>query len=164
MKHLVFLVVFVAFYILTTTAYAAEFMSQTDAGKGRTYSPAVVTEGGRTIWLSGETAITDLNGKDIKGDFEAQVRTIFALMEKTLKQAGGSLKNVVATTTFITDPRNGPILSKVRADIYPDGNFPASAMITVSNLAVPGMLIEIQGVAVINDKCSKTNPCLDRQK
>lgn len=164
MKRLIILVVFASINILTTKAFAAEFMSQTDAGKGRSYSPAVVTEGGRTIWLSGETAITDLNGKDIKGDFEAQVRTIFALMEKTLKQAGGSLKNVVATTTFITDPRNGPILSKVRADIYPDGNFPASAMITVSNLAVPGMLIEIQGVAVINDKCSKTNPCLDRQK
>ena len=105
MKRLVFLVVFVSFYILTTTAYAAEFMSQTDVGKGRTYSPAVVTEGGRTIWLSGETAITDLNGKDIKGDFESQVRTIFALMEKTLKQASGSLKNIVTTTTFITDPR-----------------------------------------------------------
>jgi enamine deaminase RidA (YjgF/YER057c/UK114 family) len=45
--------------------------------------------------------------------------------------------------------------------MFPDGNFPSSAMITVSNLAVPGMLIEIQGVAVINDKCSKSNPCID---
>ena len=162
MNRLEFLVVFVSFCILTNIAFAAEFMSQTDAGKGRTYSPAVVTDGGRTIWLSGETAITDLNGKDIKGDFEAQVRTIFALMEKTLKQVGGSLKDIVTTTTFITDPRNGPILSKVRVDMFPDGKFPASAMITVSNLAVSGMLIEIQGVAVINDKCSKSKPCIDR--
>ncbi len=162
MKRLIILLVIAFIDILTTTAYAAEYMNQTEAGKGRTYSPAVVTEGGRIIWLSGETAITDLNGKDIKGDFEAQVRTIFALMEKTLKHAGGSLKDIVTTTSFITDPRNGPALSKVREDIFPDGNFPSSAMITVSNLAVPGMLIEIQGVAVINDKCSKKNPCINQ--
>jgi enamine deaminase RidA (YjgF/YER057c/UK114 family) len=162
MRRLIVLATFAFIHLLTTAAYAVEFMPQTDAGKGRSYSPAVVTEGGRTIWLSGETAITDLNGKDIKGDFEAQVRTIFALIEKPLKFAGGSLKDIVTTTTFITDPRNGPTLSKVRADLFPEGNFPASAMITVSNLAVPGMLIEIQGVAVINDKCSKANSCINR--
>ena len=69
MKRLIILLVIAFIDILTTTAYAAEYMNQTEAGKGRTYSPAVVTEGGRIIWLSGETAITDLNGKDIKGDF-----------------------------------------------------------------------------------------------
>jgi 2-iminobutanoate/2-iminopropanoate deaminase len=37
----------------------------------------------------------------------------------------------------------------LRKDFFPGGNYPASALITVSNFARPGMLIEIQGVAVI---------------
>ena len=37
----------------------------------------------------------------------------------------------------------------MRAGFFPGGNYPASALITVSNFARPGMLIEIQGVAVI---------------
>ncbi|MBW4656962.1 MAG: RidA family protein [Kaiparowitsia implicata GSE-PSE-MK54-09C] len=141
---------------------AAEYMEQSERIRGRSYSPAVVTQGGRTVWLAGETTLTDLDGKDIKGDFEAQTRTVFALIDQTLKRAGGSLKDVVSMTVFLTDPRNGATFAKVRSEMFPDKNFPASAQITVSNLAVPGMQIEIQAVAVIGDTCSKTAPCLPR--
>jgi 2-iminobutanoate/2-iminopropanoate deaminase len=37
-----------------------------------------------------------------------------------------------------------------------------NALITASNFAVPGMLIEIQGVTVIGDKCSNASPCSPR--
>jgi len=50
----------------------------------------------------------------------------------------------------------------MRREIFPDGNYPGSALITVSNFAVPGMMIEIQGIAVIGDRCSKANPCSPR--
>lgn len=143
-------------------AGAADYLEHGERTKGRSYSPAVVTEGGRTVWLAGETTTTDLNGKDIKGDFEAQTRTIFALLEQTLKRAGGSLKDIVSITAYLTDARNGATFSKVRTEMFPDRNFPASAQITVSGLAVPGMQIEIHAVAVIGDKCSKANPCIPR--
>jgi 2-iminobutanoate/2-iminopropanoate deaminase len=146
----------------TIAAHAADYMEQGERIKGRSYSPAVVTEGGRIVWLAGETTTTDASGKDIKGDFEAQTRTVFALIEQTLKRAGGSLKDVVTMTAFMTDVRNGATFAKVRTEMFPDRNFPASAQITVSNLAVPGMLIEIQAVAVISDKCSKASPCIPR--
>ena len=45
--------------------------------------------------------------------------------------------------------RNGDRFIELRKGQFPDGNFPASALITVSHFARPGMLIEIQGVAVI---------------
>jgi enamine deaminase RidA (YjgF/YER057c/UK114 family) len=143
-------------------AHAAEHMEQSERIRGRSYSPAVVTEGGRIVWLAGDTALTDLNGKDIRGDFEAQARTVFALIDQTLKRAGGSLKDVVTMTVYLTDPRNGATFAKVRSEMFPDRNFPASAQITVSNLAVPGMQIEIQAVAVIGDRCSKANPCIPK--
>ena len=52
-------------------------------------------------------------------------------------------------TVFITDPRFGDKFVELRGGFFPDGNFPASALITIAHLARPGMLIEIQGVAVV---------------
>ena len=127
----------------------AIYMEKSDQQKSRAYSPAVITQGGKIVWLAGQTATRDESGNDISGNFEAQVRTIFSLLDKTLKKAGGSLASMVTMTVFITDPRLGERFVEMRAGFFPDGNFPASALITVSNFARPGMLIEIQGVAVI---------------
>ena len=141
----------------------ADFLEQSDRVKGRSYHEAVVTEGGRVVWLAGHTTTTDLDGKDIKGDFEAQARTVFALLDQTLKRTGGGLKDIVSMTVYLTDARNGQAFAKVRTEMFPDKNFPASAQITVSQLAVPGMQIEIQAIAVIGDKCSKASPCIPRR-
>src|SRR3954462_3832977 len=117
--------------------------------KSRAFSPAVITEGGRIVWLAGQTTTTDLDGKDISGKFDEQVRTVFALMNRTLERAGASLANLVTMTVFINDPRHGDRFVELRKGFFPDGNYPASALITVSHFARSGMLIEIQGVAVI---------------
>lgn len=134
-------------------ALATEHLPGTEQTRARAYSPAVVTEGGRTVWLAGQTTLQDLDGQPIAGNFEAQARTIFALLDRTLKRTGGSLKDMVTMTVFINDPRHGDAFVKIRGEMFPDGKFPASALITVSNFARPGMLIEIQGVAVIGDRC-----------
>ena len=119
--------------------------------KERAYTPAVVTRGGRIIWLAGQTTLQDANGKSLLGDFQGQARAAFALIDGTLKRSGGSLRNLVTMTVFITDPRYGDEFVKLRHDMFPDGKFPASALITISGLAQPGLLIEIQGIAVIPD-------------
>jgi 2-iminobutanoate/2-iminopropanoate deaminase len=72
-------------------------------------------------------------------------------LDSTLKRSGGSPQNLVTMTVFITDSRYGDQFVKIRHDMFPDGKFPASALMTVAGLAQPGMLIEIQGVAVIGD-------------
>ena len=66
----------------------------------------MVTQAGKTVWLAGQTATEDLNHKSIAGDFDAQVRTVFALLDQTLKRAGGSLRDVVIMSVFINDQRN----------------------------------------------------------
>jgi enamine deaminase RidA (YjgF/YER057c/UK114 family) len=130
-------------------AAQVEHLEGTDTQKSRAYSPAVITQGGRTIWLAGQTTTVDEAGKDISGNFEAQARTVFALMDRTLKRAGGSLANLVTMTVFITDPRYGDPFVKIRSGFFRDGRYPASALITVTAFARPGILIEIQGVAVV---------------
>jgi 2-iminobutanoate/2-iminopropanoate deaminase len=125
------------------------YLEPNERQKARAYSPAVVTEGGRIAWLAGQTATTDANGKDISGHFEAQTRRVFALMDETLRRAGGTLADLVTMTVFIEDPRHGDRFVELRREFFPDGKFPGSALITVSNFARPGIEIEIQGIAVI---------------
>jgi 2-iminobutanoate/2-iminopropanoate deaminase len=126
-----------------------EYLEGTEWQKTRSFSPAVITEGGRTVWLAGQTTVVDLEGRDITGDFEAQARTIFKLIDRTLERAGGALENLVTMTVFINDPRNGDRFVQIRNEHFPDGRYPGSALVTVSNFARPGCVIEIQGIAVI---------------
>jgi 2-iminobutanoate/2-iminopropanoate deaminase len=134
-----------------TSSPSVRYLETNVFQKERAFSPAVITRGGRTIWLAGQTATEDLKGKSLLGDFPGQAKTIFALMDSTLKRSGGSLQNFVTMTVFITDARYGDQFVKLRHEMFPDGKFPASALITVSGLAQPGMLIEIQGVAVVGE-------------
>jgi 2-iminobutanoate/2-iminopropanoate deaminase len=130
---------------------SVQYLDGTATQKERAFSPAVITRGGRIIWLAGQTTTADLNGKSLVGDFLGQARADFALMDRTLQRSGGNLRNLVTMTVFINDPRNGDQFVKLRREMFPDGKFPASALITVSNFAQPGILIEIQGVAVIGE-------------
>jgi 2-iminobutanoate/2-iminopropanoate deaminase len=127
-----------------------EYLEGSDFQKSRAFSPAVITQGGKTVWLAGQTTSRDEAGKDISGNFDAQVTAVFSLIDKTLKRVGGSLADMVTMTVFINDPRYGDRFVESRKQVFPDGNYPASALITVSHFARPGILIEIQGVAVID--------------
>ena len=130
---------------------SVEYLEGNSYEKMRAFSPGVVTRGGKIVWVAGQTATQDANGKSLMGDFQGQARTAFAQIDGILKRSGGSLHNLVSMTVFINDPRYGDQFVKLRHDMFPDGKFPGSALITVSNFAQPGILIEIQSVAVIPD-------------
>jgi 2-iminobutanoate/2-iminopropanoate deaminase len=114
----------------------------------RAYSPAVITEGGRTIWLAGHTGAADDAGKSLAGDFDAQCRQTFRNIEKTLAEAGAKLSDLVTMTVSVIDARYTTRMTELRAEIL-GKDFPASAAITVAGFAQPEMMIEIQAVAVI---------------
>jgi 2-iminobutanoate/2-iminopropanoate deaminase len=119
-----------------------------EASERSGYSQAVVTQGGRTVWLAGMTGAADQSGKLLAGDFDAQVRETFAFIERTLAQADAKLSDLVTMTVFLTDARNHPRMTAIRREIL-GKDFPASASISISHLANPNALIEIQGVAVV---------------
>jgi 2-iminobutanoate/2-iminopropanoate deaminase len=126
------------------------YLEGTETQQQRAYSPAVVTQGGRTVWLAGHTATQDAEGRDISYNFEAQVRQVFRDLDNTLHRAGGSLADMVTMTVFILDSRLGTRFTEMRSETFADGKYPASALITVSSFARPGIVIEIQGIAVID--------------
>ena len=120
-----------------------------DAAQARAYSQAVVTQAGRIVWLAGQVAAADAAGRSLAGDFDGQVREVFARLGQTLAEAGGALGDMATMTVFITDARFGDRFTQLRKEIFGD-NFPASALITVAGLARPELLVEVQGIAVIS--------------
>ena len=116
--------------------------------QARGYSQAVVTEGGRVVWLAGQVAGEDSSGRSLAADFDGQVREVFARLGRTLEEAGGRLSDMVTMTVFITDARLGDRFTQLRCEIFGD-NYPASALITIAGLARPEMLVEVQGIAVV---------------
>lgn len=125
-----------------------EFL-KTDFAQGNAYSQAVITQGGRTVWLAGQTAPpADANGKSLAGDFDGQVRAIFAALTKTLERTGGKLSDIVNMTVFMVDDRFDRRFLEIRKETFGD-NFPASALINVHSLAAPTAMLEIQAQAVI---------------
>src|SRR5438552_13285064 len=145
--------------LVSSATQAAEYMEKTPFQLSRAFSPGVITSGGMIVWVAGQTATLDSQGNNIASNFEAQVKQVFAQIDGVLKRAGGSLDNVVSMTVFIKESRYGDRFVEMRKDFFNNGNYPGSALITVTNFARPGIEIEIQAVGVVADACSNDNPC-----
>lgn len=110
-----------------------------DAG----YSPAILAEGRKMLFISGQVP------NNMKADPETQLREIFMKVEKLLESAAGSFANVVIMRYYLVNmERDLPIMRKVRKDYLTDP-CPASTCVGVSALAMPGLEIEVEAVAVL---------------
>src|SRR5213080_1013312 len=86
---------------LPVAAAAAEYLEKTPFQLSRAFSPGVITEGGKIVWVAGQTATRDNENRDISNNIEAQTKQVFSQIDQVLKRAGGSLANVVQMTVFI---------------------------------------------------------------
>ena len=59
--------------VLAPTLHAQKYIKG-ERPQTRGYSLAVITEGGKTVWLGGQIATVDDAGRSLAGDFEGQVR------------------------------------------------------------------------------------------
>ena len=82
-------------------------------------------------------------------DFDAQVEQGWENMRAALEKAGGKFADIVTMTVFLTDMRHGNRFIELRQQKF-GKDFPASALIGIDHLAVPGMLIEIQAIAALS--------------
>lgn len=112
------------------------------------YSQGILATGGKLLFIAGQTA-SDKDGAIVgKGDIEAQTHQVFKNLGAVLKEAGGSLDNLVMTTTYITDRKHREGYNRVRMQYYKKSS-PTSTLVIISGLAHPDYLIEINGVAVL---------------
>ncbi len=150
------LLLIVAATILATLSWAAdpvvrEFATD-DRGELRAFSRAVATEGGRTIWLAGQTATVDADGNSMAGNFEGQAREIFRILDERLQHFGGTLSDIVTMTVYIDDVRNGDAFIDIRKEHFESGRYPSSALITVVGFARPEIMLEIKATAIVGDE------------
>lgn len=112
------------------------------------YSQAIVTEGGKLLFIAGQTASDKAGNVVGKGDIKAQTRQVFENIKAVLEAAGGSFDNLVMTTTYITDRQYRDGYNEVRREMYKKDP-PTSTLVIVKGLANEDYLIEIAGVAVL---------------
>lgn len=112
------------------------------------YSQGILADGGKLLFIAGQTA-SDKDGNVVgKGDIEAQTHQVFRNLSAVLQEAGGSLDNLVMTTTYITDRKYREGYNRVRTQYYKKSS-PTSTLVIITGLAHPDYLIEINGVAVL---------------
>ena len=111
------------------------------------YLHVVVTQGGRTIYVSGQVPVAK-DGKLVgAGNMEAQTRQVFENLKAALTGAGAELKDLVKINIYTTDASQLAAIRKVR-DEYIKGDLPTSTFMEVKALFRPDVMIEIDGVAV----------------
>ena len=111
------------------------------------YSRAVRV--GKQIWVSGTTA-TDREGRVVgHGDPYAQAKQAIANIERALEGAGAGLADVVRTRVYVTDIAHWEAIGRAHGEAFRDIR-PACAMVEVSRLIDPAMLVEIEADAVVD--------------
>lgn len=118
--------------------------------KGR-FSEAVVVSGpGRMIFLAGIGAEHEETGEiQHPGDFAAQCRYAYEKLRKALERNGATLADVVKQVTYVTDVRFQRTAGEIRSETYAGGPLPAHTFLTVSQLAWPNMLVELDVIAMV---------------
>ena len=112
------------------------------------YSQGILNEGGKLLFVAGQTASDQAGNVVGKDDIRAQTKQVFANLKAVLEEAGGTLDDLVMTTTYITDREYREGYNEVRRGLYKKDP-PTSTLVIVKGLAHPDYLIEIAGVAVI---------------
>jgi len=103
-----------------------------------------------SVYLSGLTARAN-DGNTIQGaNAYEQAQVIFAKMKHLLEAAGGQIDDIVTLTIFLTNMADNQQVWKARREFF-SGDFPACALVQVSALAKPEILVEIQGQARLVD-------------
>jgi reactive intermediate/imine deaminase len=110
------------------------------------YTDAV--RAGELLFVSGCVPV-DADGRLVGGDdVVAQARQTFANVGAVLAAGGLSFSDVVKVTVFLTDVDDRPKINPVRQEFFGDTR-PASTLVEVSRLAIPGARIEVEAVALV---------------
>ncbi|WP_156742838.1 RidA family protein [Occultella aeris] len=109
----------------------------------------VVSGQTRTLYISGQTAMSADGRPQHEGDVAAQLALSLDNLEAVLGEAGMTLANLVRLNVYTTDvdalfPHYGVLAARLGAARVA----PTTTMLGVSRLAIPGQLVELEGTAV----------------
>jgi enamine deaminase RidA (YjgF/YER057c/UK114 family) len=113
---------------------------------------AVVTRGGRIVWLRGQCPqdLDDARSIDSHDPVE-QTHKVMQNIRQLIEEAGGRMEHLVKVVVYLTDVRHREAVYRTMGE-YIRGVHPVSTGLVVQALARPEWLVEIDGTAVIPDE------------
>lgn len=109
------------------------------------YTDAV--RAGDTIWISGTLGV-DSAGTLVDGDVVAQTEQVFRNLAVGLEHASAGFEDVVKVVVYLIEIGHRPAINEVRRRYFGAAR-PASTLVEVSALAIPGALVEIDAVVYV---------------
>jgi 2-iminobutanoate/2-iminopropanoate deaminase len=110
------------------------------------YADATIANG--FLFVSGMIA-ADAKGELVgAGDAGAQAAFIFDLIAKSLAAVGASFVDVAKLTVFLTNIEDRRAVNEIRKAVF-GAHKPASSLVEISRLVIPGALVEVEAIAVI---------------
>ena len=100
-----------------------------------------------SIYVSGQIAFNPQGKLVGKGNMKAQTRQVFRNIKAVLAAAGAKMEHIIKINTYITDGSKFMDMLEARGDVF-GNNLPASTAVVVAGLAFPGLLIEVEAIAV----------------
>ena len=119
----------------------------------RPYSMAV--KAGKMVFLAGQLGVEFVGGRRTvvaPGDAECQMETIFNNMRAVLEGIDASLGDICWLQIFVTNIDDRLSMDGVRRRFFGETDLPAATMVEVSRLALPGAVVEVNAIAVIEDR------------
>ena len=112
---------------------------------------AVVTRGGRTVWLRGQCPQGLDDARSIESrDPAEQTHRVMRNIRQLIEEAGGSMEHLVNVVVYVTDIRHREAVYRAMGE-HVRGVHPVSTGLVVQALARPEWLVEIDAAAVIPD-------------
>ena len=113
---------------------------------------AVVTQGGKTVWMRGQCPQNLDDAKNIDShDPAEQTHKVMRNISQLVTEAGGEMAHLVKLVVYITDIRHREAVYRTMGE-YIKGVHPVCTGLVVQALARPEWLVEIDATAVIPDK------------
>lgn len=120
---------------------------KTDPDPYEAFNIAQAYRAGDLVFVSGQAAL-DLQGNVVGvGDFEAQAVQAFENLRFVLKAAGSGMDKLIKVTIYVTDMTNFETLVALRKQYF-SRPWPADTLVEVSALALPELMVEVEGIAL----------------
>jgi enamine deaminase RidA (YjgF/YER057c/UK114 family) len=131
-----------------------EILNPSSLPKPSGYAHGVLVKGGRVLFLAGQTGMGPDGGIASPGDIVAQFAQALFNLKRVVEGAGGTMTDIVKLNLYVADR------AAYKANLKPIGEayrsffgrwYPAMTLVEVKSLFDDDALVEIEGIAVIED-------------
>ena len=132
-----------------------QIFNPTSLAKPTGYANGILAQGGRILFLAGQTAMDNTGGIVAPNDIVAQFTQCLSNLKAVITEAGGEMTDIVKLNLFVTNK------AAYKANLKPIGasyrNFfgkyyPAMTLVEVKSLFDDEAMIEIEAIAVISEQ------------